>query len=83
MTQRLPIIVFAFVMAAIPFVPGMPPFWIVLLDNIGLAAAWVVAPNKSLILPQKYYELVKLHLPIPEPGPERQLPIQNTMPLQH
>ena len=25
-------------MAAIPFMPGMPPFWIVLLDNIGLAA---------------------------------------------
>jgi branched-chain amino acid transport system permease protein len=25
-------------MAAIPFVPGVPPFWIVLLDNIGLAA---------------------------------------------
>ena len=25
-------------MAAIPFVPGMPPFWIVLLDNIGLSA---------------------------------------------
>jgi ABC-type branched-subunit amino acid transport system ATPase component/ABC-type branched-subunit amino acid transport system permease subunit len=38
MTQRLPIIVFAVVMAAIPFIPGMPPFWIVLLDNIGLAA---------------------------------------------
>ena len=38
MTERLPIIVFAFVMAAIPFVPGMPPFWIVLLDNIGLSA---------------------------------------------
>src|ERR1700689_4320930 len=38
MTQRLPIIVFACVMAAIPFVPGMPPFWIVLLDNIGLSA---------------------------------------------
>jgi ABC-type branched-subunit amino acid transport system ATPase component/ABC-type branched-subunit amino acid transport system permease subunit len=38
MTQRLPIIVFALVMAAIPFIPGMPPFWIVLLDNIGLAA---------------------------------------------
>jgi branched-chain amino acid transport system permease protein len=36
--QRLPIIVFAAVMAAIPFIPGMPPFWIVLLDNIGLAA---------------------------------------------
>ena len=38
MTQRLPIIAFALVMAAIPFIPGMPPFWIVLLDNIGLAA---------------------------------------------
>jgi branched-chain amino acid transport system permease protein len=38
MTQRLPVLVFAFVMAAIPFIPGMPPFWIVLLDNIGLAA---------------------------------------------
>jgi branched-chain amino acid transport system permease protein len=38
MQSRLPIIVFALVMAAIPFVPGMPPFWIVLLDNIGLAA---------------------------------------------
>ena len=25
-------------MAAIPFIPGMPPFWIVLLDNIGLSA---------------------------------------------
>jgi len=38
MMQRLPVIVFAAVMAAIPFIPGMPPFWIVLLDNIGLAA---------------------------------------------
>src|SRR5438876_1006 len=38
MPQRWPIIVFAFVMAAIPFIPGMPPFWIVLLDNIGLSA---------------------------------------------
>ncbi|MBN9595787.1 MAG: branched-chain amino acid ABC transporter ATP-binding protein/permease [Afipia sp.] len=38
MTQRLGTIVFALVMAAIPFIPGMPPFWIVLLDNIGLAA---------------------------------------------
>jgi branched-chain amino acid transport system permease protein len=38
MTQRLPIVIFALVMAAIPFIPGMPPFWIVLLDNIGLAA---------------------------------------------
>ena len=38
MNQRLPILVFALVMVAIPFVPGVPPFWIVLLDNIGLAA---------------------------------------------
>jgi ABC-type branched-subunit amino acid transport system ATPase component/ABC-type branched-subunit amino acid transport system permease subunit len=38
MAKPLPIIVFALAMAAIPFVPGMPPFWIVLLDNIGLAA---------------------------------------------
>jgi branched-chain amino acid transport system permease protein len=38
MAQRLPIIAFALVMAAIPFIPGMPPFWIVLLDNIGLSA---------------------------------------------
>ena len=38
MPQRLPVIVFALVMAAIPFIPGMPPFWIVLLDNIGLSA---------------------------------------------
>ncbi|HEV7877844.1 branched-chain amino acid ABC transporter ATP-binding protein/permease [Bradyrhizobium sp.] len=38
MPQRLPVFIFAAVMAAIPFIPGMPPFWIVLLDNIGLAA---------------------------------------------
>lgn len=38
MMQRWPILIFALVMAAIPFIPGMPPFWIVLLDNIGLAA---------------------------------------------
>jgi branched-chain amino acid transport system permease protein len=38
MRERLPIILFASVMAVIPFIPGMPPFWIVLLDNIGLAA---------------------------------------------
>ncbi|MBR1222144.1 branched-chain amino acid ABC transporter ATP-binding protein/permease [Bradyrhizobium sp. U87765 SZCCT0131] len=38
MTQRWPILVFALVLAVIPLVPGMPPFWIVLLDNIGLAA---------------------------------------------
>jgi ABC-type branched-subunit amino acid transport system ATPase component/ABC-type branched-subunit amino acid transport system permease subunit len=38
MPQRLPILIFALVMAVIPFIPGMPPFWIVLLDNIGLSA---------------------------------------------
>jgi ABC-type branched-subunit amino acid transport system ATPase component/ABC-type branched-subunit amino acid transport system permease subunit len=38
MAQRLPLLVFALVMAAIPFIPGVPPFWIVLLNNIGLAA---------------------------------------------
>ena len=38
MRQRLPVMLFALVMAAIPFVPGVPPFWIVLLDNIGLSA---------------------------------------------
>jgi ABC-type branched-subunit amino acid transport system ATPase component/ABC-type branched-subunit amino acid transport system permease subunit len=38
MRERLPIIVFAVFMAAIPFIPGVPPFWIVLLDNIGLSA---------------------------------------------
>ena len=38
MRQRWPVLVFALVMAAIPFVPGLPPFWLVLLDNIGLAA---------------------------------------------
>jgi ABC-type branched-subunit amino acid transport system ATPase component/ABC-type branched-subunit amino acid transport system permease subunit len=38
MTERLPVLIFALVMAAIPFVPGVPPFWIVLLDNIGLSA---------------------------------------------
>ncbi len=38
MTQRLPLVIFAVAMAAIPFIPGVPPFWIVLLDNIGLAA---------------------------------------------
>jgi branched-chain amino acid transport system permease protein len=36
--NRWPLLVFAAVMAAIPLIPGMPPFWIVLLDNIGLAA---------------------------------------------
>jgi ABC-type branched-subunit amino acid transport system ATPase component/ABC-type branched-subunit amino acid transport system permease subunit len=35
---RWPVLLFALVMAAVPFVPGLPPFWLVLLDNIGLAA---------------------------------------------
>jgi branched-chain amino acid transport system permease protein len=38
MAQRLPLVIFAALMALIPFIPGVPPFWIVLLDNIGLAA---------------------------------------------
>jgi branched-chain amino acid transport system permease protein len=38
MPQRLPILLFALLMTAIPFIPGVPPFWIVLLDNIGLSA---------------------------------------------
>jgi ABC-type branched-subunit amino acid transport system ATPase component/ABC-type branched-subunit amino acid transport system permease subunit len=38
MAERLPVMLFALVMAAIPFIPGVPPFWIVLLDNIGLSA---------------------------------------------
>src|SRR3954451_10268649 len=38
MNARWPILIFAAVMAAIPSIPGMPPFWIVLLDNIGLSA---------------------------------------------
>src|SRR6516164_1809501 len=38
MRERWPVLLFACAMAAIPFIPGIPPFWIVLLDNIGLAA---------------------------------------------
>src|SRR5215470_12882633 len=38
MIDRWPLLVFAAIMAAIPLIPGVPPFWIVLLDNIGLAA---------------------------------------------
>src|SRR6201996_3866359 len=38
MAQRLPILIFALVLAVVPFIPGIPPFWLVLLDNIGLAA---------------------------------------------
>jgi branched-chain amino acid transport system permease protein len=38
MRERWPVLLFAGVMAAIPFISGVPPFWIVLLDNIGLSA---------------------------------------------
>jgi ABC-type branched-subunit amino acid transport system ATPase component/ABC-type branched-subunit amino acid transport system permease subunit len=38
MRERLPVLLFAVAMATIPLIPGMPPFWIVLLDNIGLSA---------------------------------------------
>jgi branched-chain amino acid transport system permease protein len=38
MASRLPVLLFAALMASVPFIPGMPPFWIVLLDNIGLSA---------------------------------------------
>jgi branched-chain amino acid transport system permease protein len=38
MPWRAPLLVFALAMAALPLIPGVPPFWLVLLDNIGLAA---------------------------------------------
>jgi branched-chain amino acid transport system ATP-binding protein/branched-chain amino acid transport system permease protein len=38
MHGRWGVLAFAAVMAAIPFAPGVPPFWIVLLDNIGMSA---------------------------------------------
>jgi len=38
MSQRLPVVIFAVIMAVLPLTPNIPPFWIVLLDNIGLAA---------------------------------------------
>jgi len=41
MPQRLPnSIVFALVMAAIPFIPGMPPFWIVLVGQYRAVSGW-------------------------------------------
>ncbi|MDU3040294.1 branched-chain amino acid ABC transporter ATP-binding protein/permease [Bradyrhizobium sp.] len=43
MRERWPLIVFAVLVAAIPFIPGVPPFWIVLLDNIGLSALVAIA----------------------------------------
>ena len=47
MRERWPVLVFALVMAAIPFVPGVPPFWIVLLDNIGLVRAGRAGPGAA------------------------------------
>jgi branched-chain amino acid transport system permease protein len=38
MPRLLPVLVFALIVALLPLIPGLPPFWIVLLDNIGLAA---------------------------------------------
>src|SRR6201996_7208503 len=38
MRERWPVLIFALVIAAIPLIPGVPPFWVVLLDNIGLSA---------------------------------------------
>ena len=38
MRERFGVLVGALIMAAIPFVPNVPPFWIVLLDNIGISA---------------------------------------------
>ncbi len=38
MRERWPVLLFACVMLAVPLIPGVPPFWIVLLDNIGLSA---------------------------------------------
>ena len=38
MRERWPIAIFAILMAAIPLLPDLPPFWMVLLDNIGLSA---------------------------------------------
>src|SRR5215471_17139541 len=38
MRERWPVVIFAVLMAAIPLIPGVPPFWIGLLDNIGLSA---------------------------------------------
>jgi len=34
--------VFALVLAALPVIPGLPPFWITLLNNIGLASLVVI-----------------------------------------
>lgn len=38
MSPRLLLALFAAFMAVLPQIPGLPPFWLTLLDNIGLAA---------------------------------------------
>jgi branched-chain amino acid transport system permease protein len=38
MNNRIALCLFALVVIVAPFIPGFPPFWIILLDNIGLAA---------------------------------------------
>src|SRR6201996_4952456 len=38
MRERWPVLLFACLVVAIPLIPGVPPFWIVLSDNIGLSA---------------------------------------------
>src|SRR3974377_1922565 len=38
MRERLPVVLFAAVMAAIPHLPKMPPFWVVVFYNIGRSA---------------------------------------------
>ena len=38
MSPRALLALFAAVIAALPLIPGLPPFWLTLLDNIGLAA---------------------------------------------
>ncbi len=38
MAPAVRILIFALIIAAFPLIPGLPRFWIVLADNIGLAA---------------------------------------------
>src|SRR5262249_42675972 len=38
MSRHWPLAIFALMMALLPVIPAIPPFWMVLLDDIGLAA---------------------------------------------
>ncbi len=38
MSKRRILLVFVFALAALPVIPGLPPFWITLVNNIGLAS---------------------------------------------